>query len=305
MSQSTWKDLPFPAVLRIEPAASCNFRCIHCPTGLGLAPAGIMSAETFAAVYEKIKKYYFRVIVLFHGGEPLLNKNFGLMVQQVRPLAGMIKINTNGSLLDEKHIEMLLGCGIDKIMVSLDGVSPEENNEIRVGSDFHKIITSIKKLLDLKAERRLYKPEIHLHNNQIAGRRNPGGIKLPQYIIDALGEYYGQVKWDDVSWAYIWPGLPLKTPDIKPDRNFCDSVINTLTIRWNGDVVPCCNDLTSKMIMGNALGEDLETIWNNEKYKKLRADIHDFNPPDLCRNCYVLYPSKLMTRKDFERLRLL
>lgn len=42
------------------------------------------------------------------------------------------------------------------------------------------------------------------------------------------------------------------------------------------------------MVMGNVLNEELEEIWNNEKYLKLRKDVYDFNPPELCKNCVVL-----------------
>lgn len=33
--------------------------------------------------------------------------------------------------------------------------------------------------------------------------------------------------------------------------------MNTLTIRYNGDVIPCCYDLTSKLVMGNIQGQRL------------------------------------------------
>jgi len=77
LSNSNQFSPPFPKVLRLEPASSCNFHCIHCPTGLNLnSSLGIMSEQTFSQIYEQIKKFRFRMIVLYHGGEPFLNKNF-------------------------------------------------------------------------------------------------------------------------------------------------------------------------------------------------------------------------------------
>lgn len=301
MVENMLGSIPFPEVLRIEPASSCNFKCVHCPTGLGLAPAGIMSKDIFAAIFERIEKYHFRVIVLYHGGEPFLNKNFFSMVKDLRPLADKIKTNTNGSFIDDRRIQSILDSGLDTIVFSLDGASALENDQIRAGCDFYKIISAIKKLLRIKSERGLSKPEVQIHNVQIAVSEKPGETKNPQYIVDELGEFGGHVSWDP-TWAYLWPGLPINVPATEPERNFCDSVINTLTIRWNGDIVPCCNDLTGKMIMGNVLVDDIEKIWNNDGYKKLRSDIHNFQPPALCLSCPVLFPSKLMLREHLVQI---
>ena len=90
------------------------------------------------------------------------------------------------------------------------------------------------------------------------------------------------------SYAIIWPGMKPRTNPPLPVNNFCDQVVNTISIRWNGDVVPCCYDLVSMMVMGNVLKDDPEEIWNNKKYRQLREDIHSFNPPELCKNCEVL-----------------
>ena len=92
--------------------------------------------------------------------------------------------------------------------------------------------------------------------------------------------------------------IQLKQP--KPTQNFCDSVVNVMTIRWDGTVVPCCYDLTTIMPLGNLLEEELEDIWNNERYGKLREDIASFEPPKLCQGCVVLYPQNYMTKKDIQ-----
>ena len=297
MAETSEEKLPFAPVIRIEPAATCNFRCVHCPTGLGLAPKGIMSDSVFAALFEQIRDYHFRAVVLYHGGEPLLNKNFYSMVKKLRPLADKIKTNTNGSLLNDNNIMSILDSGIDLIVLSLDGLSAEENNQIRVGCDFDKVMASLKKLLQLKSKLGLSKPEVCIHNAQVANNEDsPREVQNPQYLVEALGEFSGQVSWDPIR-AYLWPGLPIPASGLSPERNFCDSVVSTMTVRWNGDIVPCCNDLTSEMVMGNILKEDITKIWNNKKFRKLRGDIAGFNPPPLCHNCSVLFPRKLMFKK--------
>ena len=47
-------------------------------------------------------------------------------------------------------------------------------------------------------------------------------------------------------------------------------LIESLTIDYAGNVVLCCNDYNSSIILGNVLENDLLHIWNNPRYKKLR-----------------------------------
>lgn len=211
---------PFPKVLRIEPASSCNFKCIHCPTGLDLnSSLGVMSNETFNKIYEKIKRYRFKIIVLYHGGEPLLNVNFFDMVRKLRPLADQIKTVTNGSMLDDLTIDQILDSGIDIIDFSLDGNSPEENDKIRIGSNFKTISENIKKLIIMRDSRKLQKPKIFVCNIQIPeNMEQTKNISVPKHLLDTFGEA-GQDIHYKLYYSLIWPGMKINIPSFKPESN--------------------------------------------------------------------------------------
>lgn len=293
--------MPFPPVLRIEPASRCNFQCIHCPTGLGLNQSlGIMDEQTFERIYEKIKNYHFRIIVLYHGGEPFLNKNFAKMVKKLKPLAEKTKTVSNGSMLNDNLIEQILESELDMIEFSLDGTSPEENDRIRVNSNFSHISENIKKLVLTRNERGLKKPQVFISNAQIPQTIDQVNQKAtaPDYL---LNTFKGLDITYKVVYSLIWPGMKINHAPPRPESNFCDHIINTFTIRWNGDVVPCCYDLVNMMVMGNVLNDDLDKIWNNEKYQKLREDIANYNPPDLCKECLVLSRKNYMTAGDLQK----
>ena len=251
-----------------------------------------MSEQTFSQIYDQIKKYRFRMIVLYHGGEPFLNKNFFKMVKKLKPITEKIKTVTNGSLITDSLIDQILESELDIIEISLDGSSPEENNFIRVGSDYEQITSQIKKLTKIRNQKNLKKPEIFISNAQIPKNiKQTDEIKVPSNLIETFDEIKDDIKFKEV-YTMIWPGIPNKMHSIKPERNSCDLIINTFTIRWNGDVVPCCYDLVNMMVMGNVLKERIEDIWSNSKFVKLRKDINEFNPPNLCKNCNVLYPTR-------------
>ena len=295
--------IPLPGVLRIEPSSACNFKCRHCPTGLDLNPnTGIMSMETFEKIFTKVSKYRFRAIVMYHGGEPLLNKNFFIMAKRLKPLCGFMKTVNNGSALTEKNIDQILDSSLDQVVISLDGNSIEENNRIRVNADGRKTLQSIKSLI-LKKISKNSPLQIRISGiiipETIEETQKPPGP--PAYITDFLGDLcqYVEIK---MQYSEVWAGMnsfiPLKQP--YPVNNFCDHVVSTITIRWDGTVVPCCYDLTTLSPMGNILDDDLETIWNNDKYGELRESIESFDPPKLCRGCNVLYPQNYMVKKDIK-----
>jgi len=106
------------------------------------------------------------------------------------------------------------------------------------------------------------------------------------------------------TWAIRWPDMTVLDDIYQLYQesngrfsNYCDHVINTMTIRWNGDLVPCCYDLTGRYLIGNIHEHDLDTLWNNQKFQKLRWSIDKmtFNP--LCGNCGVVVPKVFLAIK--------
>lgn len=95
--------------------------------------------------------------------------------------------------------------------------------------------------------------------------------------------------------AMKWPhmnvekGFELVTAKGK-NKDYCDHPINSITIRSNGDIVPCCYDLTSQMIMGNVMNQPLLTIFNGPKYRELRESIKKKSYISACRNCNHVRP---------------
>src|SRR5579864_1604907 len=157
-----------PKVVRIEPAAACNLHCIHCPTGVNKpepGERGVMSSETFARALDLLRADLPDIVVLYHGGEPLLNKKFPDMVRQVKELGvRFVKTVSNGMLLTEPVMRGVISAGLDAIEFSLDGSSPEENNRIRVGCDFHTVVANVKRLIDVRDEMGRATPQVFVSN---------------------------------------------------------------------------------------------------------------------------------------------
>jgi MoaA/NifB/PqqE/SkfB family radical SAM enzyme len=68
-------------------------------------------------------------VASFSGGEPLLYPHLPELLKQAHQSQMRTAVTTNGILLDDKHLEKLLG-NVDVIAISLDGM-PETHNKIR------------------------------------------------------------------------------------------------------------------------------------------------------------------------------
>jgi radical SAM protein with 4Fe4S-binding SPASM domain len=289
--------VPFPEVVRIEPSAACNLKCIHCPTGTVKMRRGVMTEATFDLVLKQLAGKRIRVAVLYQGGEPLLNKRFPSMIRRVKALGiPFVKTVSNGMLLTDAIMESLIGSGLDLIEFSLDGENKEENDFIRRGSKFETVIDNVKRFIALKKKHGVKLPRITICSTSFlpAGTSGPDPVcKVPGFIVKEFGS---ETEIDfKTTWAYVWPDLPIQENVFSADpgggaTNYCDHVHDYINVRWNGDVVPCCYDLTSKLVLGNVRQDSLETIWNNPYYQELRRSIDKMEFNELCKNCTVVNP---------------
>lgn len=297
----------FPRVLRVEPASQCNLACTHCPTGTVDIQRGLMSDKVFDRVLEELQanKDLIKIIVLYHGGEPLLNRNFHKMVSEIRAIDDSLFIKTvsNGMALTQKHSEKIIDGGIDVIEFSLDGISAEESQLIRGKSNTQRVINNIKYLLELKSIRGATRPEVYIATTQFVRDSeqviNNDGAPVPDWIkkeFDGLG-----LDGFKPTYAVRWPHMKSTKYDILktngPDLDECDHIINTITVRADGAVVPCCYDLTSKLVMGNIKDLPLADIWNGQKYKELRHSIKTRKYISICSGCAVVRPKKYLIPK--------
>jgi len=287
----------FPKVVRIEPASQCNLMCSHCPTGTIDMNRGLMEYKIFEKVLSEIKTYrdYVKVIVLYHGGEPLLNKKVFEMIKELKNIKSdlFIKTVSNGMALNKKNADKILASNLDSIEFSLDGQSAEESEEIRIGSSTNNIVSNINYLLN---ERRLKKSKlkVEITTAQFFDPKQPEKKAMaPNWIKKTFENFDVSFK---PTFAYLWPHIDLKNNyEIlyrdNGTKTYCDHVINTVTIRANGDVVSCCYDLTSKLVTGNINESTIKDIWDGKKYSTIRSQIKNNTPPKICEKCSVIRPN--------------
>jgi radical SAM protein with 4Fe4S-binding SPASM domain len=75
----------------------------------------------------------------------------------------------------------------------------------------------------------------------------------------------------------------------EPRAVTCKWPWRSVTVLWDGDVVPCCRDFDKRLVLGNVASETLSSIWNGPRMKALRAEfISGVVTNSLCRGCTAL-----------------
>ncbi|MDY0124557.1 SPASM domain-containing protein, partial [Sulfurimonas sp.] len=201
----------------------------------------------------------------------------------------------------------IIASGLDSIEFSLDGTSSQMNDFIRKNSNHKKVIENIKELLDqisfkssnIKVSISSTQFKYFDENNHLKSPKSQWLEKEFKHYLD-LGllniNYVDAIEWSDMN-------IDKDIFDIVEDEedkitNYCDHITSTITIRANGDIVPCCYDLTSQLIMGNVLDNSLEEIWNNSKYLKLRKSIYEENFYSICKKCSVVNKNRFLILKQ-------
>lgn len=297
------KEDPFPDVFRLEVSGNCNFSCKHCPTGRRANNRGILKPQAFDQIISQFAEYGFvpRVAVLYHGGEPLLNKYLEQYIATFKSL-GVKKtvITTNASLLTPERAEKLVIAGLDEIKISFDGESPAENDQIRAGGNFKRDAGNVMNLIRIRDRLGSVTPTVRISNVRIAHESELNGLLEKQAEFFEVSPRYLRVFFAKENVpiqslpAMVWPGM--EDVDCKSSsataqvRTYCTSLFETFSVLANGNVVACCHDLVEACVFGNVFKNSMFEIWRNNKFVDFRRKFRNGEYSEPCKTCVFVQP---------------
>ena len=264
----------FPQVVRIEPAGICNLKCTHCPVGIegGKRPV-ILTLENFIKYFDSLPSVP-RVLVLYHGGEPLMCKDLEMMIIYAKSKGVKYTVfNSNVALLSEKRGITLGLAGLDEMRVSFDGESPQENDAIRINSNFEKHAPIVKAV----AEATIRPKKIVIYNAR------KGTDEPAQYLKDFFKFSPVMFRGEKMR---TWARLDVSAPPPARDVDFCSNLFDTFSILSDGNVVMCCEDLQADDIVGNVNDNTPLEIWEKMEERRRGFAIKEY--PKFCQSCWVV-----------------
>jgi MoaA/NifB/PqqE/SkfB family radical SAM enzyme len=145
----------------LEPTTTCNLECSTCIRNSWNETVGSMEMGTYLHLIEGLHDVPSLHTIAFWGfGEPLLHPNMLEMVEMAKTLGVKTELITNGLLLDRDMAEGLVMAGLDTLVVSVDGATPESQAAIRSGADLRLIQENMKGLRVARRIRSSQNPEI-------------------------------------------------------------------------------------------------------------------------------------------------
>lgn len=134
--------------LRISLTERCNLRCTYCMPADGIALSPKSHIMTYEEIYTIAKEFVDNGVtkIRLTGGEPLVRKDVGLIMEKLATLPVELAITTNGVIVD-KFIEQFKKIGLRKINVSLDSLNNDKNTAITRRDYFTKVYNNIQLLV--------------------------------------------------------------------------------------------------------------------------------------------------------------
>lgn len=283
-------DSPYTALIDISDM--CNVRCSYCFRGELSISADyyrknrLMDWATFEKVAEQLEAFPNQIkrISLSNHGEPLCNRLLPRMVLLLKQkgFQGKVEIHTNGLLLDEKYIDELVRAGIDRVVISLQGLSDEAYRKTcGFGGNFQHLVDMISLFYNKKI------------NTQICVKIVDAAIGNEEdKFYSIFSEIADRVFVEKV--VPLWTGIEDNTvAENKYGDSFgwqkcCPLVFYTINILPDGTIFPCSN-LNPPFVLGNVWNTTLLEAWNSDKRKKFLEEmlIKDHYHIKACEKCFV------------------
>jgi AdoMet-dependent heme synthase len=272
----------------------CNYNCSHCYRD-SIKPS--LSFDQLKSVFDNFRRLRAcmkqkKARVQIAGGEPLLSEHIYSVLDLIAEAGFQSRILTNGSLINAKVAAEIKEHGCHIVQISIDG-SPSTHDAMRGEGNYQRAIEGARYLREqgiqvtfamtvsrmnvseIKAvfqTAKHYAQRVSFHRLVPCGRGS--GLK------DQLLEKKEIKKVFEEIWALKTSEdkleVPLRDPlwkpfikclNIEPYVDGCSIAYGGLCIDSNGDVYPCRR---LPIVVGNALNEELITVWNSPTMAKLR-----------------------------------
>jgi MoaA/NifB/PqqE/SkfB family radical SAM enzyme len=261
------------AIIQLQYNYDCNFRCGHCSISdfrhqdkNGSTVFTVERVRELARQADELGLAHIDIT----GGEPLLFKDMDLLVEAINPAKFYIQSDTNGWLMTDEKARQLKSIGIDKVQLSLDGLSAEEHDAFRRKPGSHeralRAIDSIKQaglgmhIATVVTHQRIQSEEFIQFLEFAKSKSVAVSMVWPKLVGEWAGRYDILPTAEDVTYYnelqkryHLYDHL---TPGYGLDIG-CLAVKRMISITQYGDVMPCPWMYFS---LGNVFKEPLYSI---------------------------------------------
>jgi tungsten cofactor oxidoreducase radical SAM maturase len=310
--------------LYIEATTGCNLQCRTCIRNVWSDPQAQMKMETFERILESLAALPDLNRVVFTSfGEPLTHPKMLKMVEEMRKRDLAVTIGTNGLLLKPDIVNELVRLGVDRLVVSVDGVKPETYASVR-GATLSQVLENILSLNEAKKRLASLTPALGIEfvvlksNIEELADLTKLAIHLnaARVLVSNVLPYTEEMR-DEILYGHqpqepfksggfpvradawvMWGTLELPRMHWGAERRCRFVNDRSIVVGWDGGVAPCYafshnysyyaidgrKKNVSRLLFGNVLQEPLAEIWMSEDYVRFRSEVRAFHFPS-CPDC--------------------
>lgn len=254
--------------------------CTFCPTAYHEFPEiagrynGIMKLDLFKKIIDDLDDFDdpIKVLRLYKDGEPFLNKRLADMIRYAK-LSGRvdyIDTTTNGSLITPERLGPVLEAGLDKINISVDGMTEETYLAVtKAKFDFARFVRNVKWLYANKGDCEVVVKTIGdiLTPDQRQEFYGIFGDHCDRIFVENLAPCWPQFDTEKHTGVTITKGIyqqPISDTDV------CPYIFYGYSVNADGLVSSCFVDWGRKLIIGDVREQSMLEIWNSDKMNELR-----------------------------------
>jgi radical SAM protein with 4Fe4S-binding SPASM domain len=287
--------LAAPILLQFFPIYACNFRCKYCTFSIPKRQRNFIS-DRIRMDFSLYKKCIdgalelpgrIKVIRFVGMGEPLMHTQLPDMIAYAREknAADRLEILTNGSLLTHALSARLIGAGLSRMIVSLQGITRQKYMEMSEANiDPKNIALNLKYFYDHKKETHVYVKIIDLALDDEKDEQT--FYEMFGDVCDSIGVEHAGPLYPGVDYDMVLSGRDLSQTQFGlhvKDINVCPQSFFTMQINPDGKVVPCYS-IVYPEILGDCNRQSIGEIWNGEAFNAFRLKMLN-GTRSVCQTC--------------------
>jgi tungsten cofactor oxidoreducase radical SAM maturase len=329
--------LPDVRKLYIQPTSGCNLQCRTCIRNVWDEHEAQMPMNTFHQLVESLNRLPHLTRVVFSGfGEPLTHPNILEMIETVRQRNTGVTLGSNGLLLDAEMARELVRLGVDRLVVSVDGVKPETYASVR-GAMLSQVLNNLRGLNEVKRQLGSLTPALGIEFvvlktnvtelaelTRFASQLNAARVLVSNVLsyteemrTEILYGYEPRTPFSAGGWpvradAWVtWGTLELPRMHWGAERRCRFVQDRAVVIGCDGGVSPCYalshnysyftidgrKKQVSRYVLANVNKQPLAEIWMSEDYVRFRSAVRGFHFPS-CPDCDLRESCDLRERNE-------
>jgi MoaA/NifB/PqqE/SkfB family radical SAM enzyme len=252
---------PFPPQLVVENTSHCNLRCVHCAHKEMTRPRRHMARALWNKIVEEVGRrspdtelcptFYGEALIL---GDDLWDR----LDDAARAGCRNLVLSSNGTLLGRRHhIDRILRSPLRRFILSLDGLSKDVFEKVRVNARWDEVYPAVEELCRRRLARGTPHPVIVAQFSV---------MKQNAHEVEAFAEYW-RARGAEVEVRPLleWTASgSIRTETIRHDSDFriaCPWGHSTMAIHQDGRVPACAVDYGGRFTAGNVKTESVADVW--------------------------------------------